>query len=221
MIIALEGIDGSGKNTQSKILAQRLSDKGYKVFEIGFPCYGGTFFGQEVGAYLNGDFGNLNEVAPKFSALLYAGDRFEMKKIILQAIKENDYIIIDRYVWSNVAHQSAKFTGNARFELQKWIIKLEFDIFELPQPDLNILLHTNSALSQKLVELKQQREYTSKTHDLHENDSSYLDAVSEVYLMIAQNNPSWSIINCTNNDILNSIDSISDEIFSVVIAESN
>lgn len=80
MIIAIEGIDGSGKNTQAKILAQRLSIHGKAVKLMGFPCYADTLFGKEIGSYLNGEFGSITDVSPKLASMLYAGDRFEKKQ---------------------------------------------------------------------------------------------------------------------------------------------
>jgi dTMP kinase len=72
-IIAVEGIDGSGKNTQSRLLVENLKKQGFEVEFLGFPCYSETFFGKEIGAYLNGDFGGLDDVHPKLASMLYAG----------------------------------------------------------------------------------------------------------------------------------------------------
>ncbi|MCW0507849.1 dTMP kinase [Aeromonas piscicola] len=212
MIIAIEGIDGSGKNTQATILAETLSQQGRNVVLMGFPCYSETFFGKEVGNYLNGEFGGLNEVPPKLAAMLYAGDRFEKREYIKKCISEDAIVVIDRYVYSNVAHQSAKIFGAERSALQYWIERLEYDVYGLPKPNLNILLNLDVYNSSKLVMMKSTRDYTEKSKDLHEENSSYLGEVAGVYHDLASNNESWKIVNCLVDGSLRSIKDISDDV---------
>ncbi|MGB7433974.1 MAG: hypothetical protein WBW49_01050, partial [Candidatus Acidiferrum sp.] len=100
LLIAIEGIDGSGKHTQAKLLEHSLSAKGYSVFTTGFPQYD-SWFGSMVGKFLNGDYGPLQAVDPHFSALLYAGDRFEAKPRIESVLNEGKIVLVDRYVASN------------------------------------------------------------------------------------------------------------------------
>ncbi|MBH0087662.1 hypothetical protein [Pseudoalteromonas sp. NSLLW218] len=213
MIIAIEGIDGSGKNTQAKLLADRLSKSGIDVTLMGFPCYSETFFGKEVGCYLNGEFGGLDVVPPKLASMLYAGDRFEKKASILEASSAGKVVIIDRYVSSNIAHQSAKISGSERLELQLWIENLEYNVYGLPKADINILLNLDAASSSKLVLLKNTRDYTDKAKDLHEEDSSYLEKVATVYNSLASNSKNWKIINCLKGGSIKSIEDISEEVY--------
>lgn len=216
MIIAIEGIDGSGKNTQAKALAERISLSGKTVKLMGFPCYTETLFGKEIGRYLNGDFGGIDDVSPTLAAMLYAGDRYEKKKEIIDALDNDVILIIDRYVYSNVAHQSAKLFGEDREGLQKWIENLEYGVYSLPKPDVNILLNLDASTSSKLVSMKNAREYTNKKHDLHEENSMYLAEVANVYKSLANSNDTWKVINCIENGLLKSINSISDEIFFIL-----
>ncbi|RFU91875.1 MULTISPECIES: dTMP kinase [Citrobacter] len=217
MIIAIEGIDGSGKNTQANILAKKLSLHGKHVKLMGFPCYTDTLFGKEIGSYLNGEFGGINEVSPKLASMLYAGDRFEKKAEIIDALNNDTIVIIDRYVASNIAHQSAKVFNEQRNELQKWIESLEFGVYSLPKPDINILLNLDASTSSLLVSMKNVREYTNKKYDLHEENSEYLSEVANVYRSLSENNDSWKVINCTESGVLKSIDSIAEEIYATVI----
>jgi len=216
MIIAIEGIDGSGKNTQAKILAQRLSLHGKPVKLMGFPCYSDTFFGKEIGNYLNGEFGGINEISPKLASMLYAGDRFEKKAEIDEALNNDIIIIIDRYVSSNIAHQSAKVYNEQRIELQKWIELLEYEVYLLPKPDINILLNLDASTSSQLVSMKKVREYTNKKHDLHEENSEYLSEVANVYRSLSENNDTWKVIDCMDEGVLKSIDVISEEIYTTI-----
>jgi hypothetical protein len=108
-LIVFEGIDGSGKGTQTKKLFNFLKNKGIKTELFEFPFYSETFFGKEVGNYLNGEFGGLKEIHPKLSAMLYAGDRYEKRDELIKKLNQGYLIICDRYVPSNIAHQTAKY----------------------------------------------------------------------------------------------------------------
>ncbi|MFC7775951.1 hypothetical protein ACFQW4_02600 [Pantoea sp. GCM10028869] len=216
MIIAIEGIDGSGKNTQTEVLLSKLINEGFDASKMGFPCYESTFFGQEVANYLNGKFGSLSEVPAKFSSLLYAGDRFEKKHEIIEKSSNNKILVIDRYVASNIAHQTAKLYDEDREILKKWIEHLEYHVYGLPKPDVCILLNLDVSTSSELVLKKEARNYTSKNKDLHEEDDNYLSKVAVVYKELAMESDYWNTIECLDNGILRSIEDISEEIYEKV-----
>src|SRR5712691_12935245 len=106
-LIAIEGIDGSGKRTQVELLTLSLKARGQSVFPTGFPQYD-SWFGKMVGQFLNGELGPLESVDPHFTALLYAGDRFEAKPRLETALDEGKIVLVDRYIGSNLAHQTAR-----------------------------------------------------------------------------------------------------------------
>jgi len=215
MIIAIEGIDGSGKNTQAKLLTEKLIKLGYEVELIGFPCYSDTFFGAEVGSYLNGKFGGLEEIHPKLVSLLYAGDRFEKKSYIENLLSQDVILIIDRYVASNVAHQGAKLPLESRGEFIEWAEKLEFEVYGLPMPTLNILLDIDVQSSSSLVLKKDTRDYTEKKRDLHEENYSYLADVADMYRSLA-NQSNWYDLKCLENGKLRTVEDISNEVLNMV-----
>src|SRR5204862_6743668 len=114
-LIAIEGIDGSGKNTQMRLLEQDLTSRGFAVYSTGFPQYT-SWFGKMVGQFLNGDLGPLDSVDPHFAALLYAGDRFECKQPMVDALAKGGIVLTDRYVASSLAHQTALTAPENRAE---------------------------------------------------------------------------------------------------------
>src|ERR1700685_2313522 len=100
-LIAIEGIDGSGKRTQVELLASALRQRGYSVHQTGFPKYDSTF-GKLIGQFLDGQLGSLETVDPRFTALLYAGDRLEAKPDLEAALKQSQIVLVHHYVGSNL-----------------------------------------------------------------------------------------------------------------------
>src|SRR6202521_3433174 len=111
-LIAIEGIDGSGKRTQVDLLTLTLKARGHDVYSTGFPQYD-SWFGKMVGQFLNGDLGPLETVDPHFTTLLYAGDRFEAKPRLEAALNNGQIVLVDRYIGSNLAHQTTPFPAKA------------------------------------------------------------------------------------------------------------
>lgn len=193
-LIAIEGIDGSGKGTQAHELTARLSAAGHRVQLLSFPRYRDTLFGQAIGDFLNGRFGQLNQVHPFLAAVLYAADRFESKPVLIEALQTCDFVVCDRYVPSNLAHQGAKLDGRARDELLQTLERIEFEVFALPRPSLVVLLDLPVEMAQRNIAAKKPRSYTDKSVDLQEADAAYLQKVRDVYLWLAAREPNWSCI---------------------------
>lgn len=217
VLIAIEGIDGSGKGTQAGLITQRLNDQGYRTSSIQFPRYSATTFGQAIGDFLNGRFGSLDEVHPQLAAVLYAGDRFESLSVLNEAIDSSDVVILDRFTASNFAHQAAKLQGEERQKLINWIDDVEHRVFGLPRPDLNILLDISSDWSRELVSRKDERDYTSEEADIQESDRPYLERVRQCYRDIAASRDNWTVVNClADNGELRPVETISDDILACV-----
>lgn len=215
LLVAIEGIDGAGKGTQARRLVERLEAAGRRVQLLSFPRYGETLFGRAVGDFLNGRFGKLDEVNPFLVSLLYAGDRFESRDLLAQALASNDCVVLDRYVASNSAHQGSKVSGDERAQLLDWIEQIEFGVYALPCPDLTILLDLPAADAQGLIAQKQARTYTDKKADLHEADAAYLERVRDVYLELAKGS-GWHRVDVVRNGALRSVDEIGEEILAHV-----
>jgi dTMP kinase len=211
-LIAIEGIDGSGKGTQAARLVDALRAGGKRVELISFPRYRDTFFGERIGDFLNGRFGSLADVHPFLAAVLFAGDRLESRALLEECLRTNDVVILDRYVASNVAHQASKRTGIERSELIEWIERLEFEVNRLPRPDGVVLLDLPATEAQKLIARKAARSYTQKSADLQEADTTYLENVRQVYLQLASNGTTWSRIPVLKGGAFRSIDEIAADV---------
>jgi dTMP kinase len=217
LLIAIEGIDGSGKHTQAKLLEHSLAAKGFSVFATGFPQYD-SWFGRMVGQFLNGDYGPLQAVDPHFSALLYAGDRFEAKPRIESVLQEGKIVLVDRYVSSNLAHQVARAAPGKRSEFLRWIEHLEYSIYGLPREDLILYLRVPPSQAQKLIAKKSERKYTRATHDIQEKNLRHLEDAAEMYDMLSRSRP-WATIQCydAKNNSLRLPEDIAGEVLSAVL----
>src|SRR5580704_429787 len=131
-LIAVEGIDGSGKRTQVELLTLTLKARGHAVFSTGFPQYD-SWFGKMVGKFLNGELGTLENVEPHFTSMLYAGDRFEAKFKLETALDRGQIVLVYRYIVSNLSHQTARVSSAERSEFLEWIEHLEYEIYVLPR----------------------------------------------------------------------------------------
>ena len=196
MLLAIEGIDGAGKGTLCQSLLAQAKKRGIRSASLSFPRYGETQFSDLVARYLRGEMGIKDQVPARYAALLYGGDRFESRDVLLALIADNDLVILDRYIYSNVAYNVAKLPPAEQAELIAWIEELEFGMFELPRPDLTLLLATSTELADRLVGKKDKRSYTEQTRDIHEADRDYLSRVSEVYGKLAETGgDGWLTIN--------------------------
>jgi dTMP kinase len=195
-LIALEGIDGSGKRTQLDLLERELDARRLATFRISFPRYE-SFYGKLVGRYLNGEFGGLATVDPHLSALLYAGDRLEAKPEIEAALSAGKIALADRYIGSNMAHQSARIPPDQREEFFVWLKRLEYGLYGLPAEDLVVYLRVSVAEAHRLVGLKSARAYTSLKRDIQEADIKHLEQTAIIYDRLATE-VNWVRIDCTN-----------------------
>ncbi len=195
-LIAIEGIDGSGKRTQLDLLAAALAATGgrHSVYSTGFPQYD-SWFGKMVGQFLNGDFGALDTVDPHFTALLYAGDRFEAKPKLEAALNNGQIVLVDRYIGSNLAHQTARAPAGKRDAFRHWIEHLEYGIYDLPREDLILYLRVPPGEAQRLVVQKSARSYTKAKQDILEASLRHLEEAAEMYDLLAREAP-WVTIEC-------------------------
>jgi dTMP kinase len=216
LLLAFEGIDGSGKGTQAARLAETAAAHGYRVASFSFPLYDDNPFSLAIGAYLNGEYGSLDEVHPALSALLYACDRHHARPRLVAALEECSLVICDRYVASNLAHQGSQLEGEERERLLEWLTEVEYGEFALPRPGLVVLLDAPPTLARELVARKGARSYTSLEHDILESDSAHGNASREIYLELARRE-GWHVVGAAREDgSVRSVDEVAGEIWAAV-----
>ena len=220
MFIAIEGGDGSGKATQTKLLTSYLETLGKKVHPVAFPRHG-EFSAYYADQYLNGVYGGINDVHADLASLPYAFDRFAASGEIRQALAADDGVVIaDRYVASNLAHQGAKFTDEKeRRAYYDRMIKTEYEVLGIPVPDINIILLVPSAISQENIDKKEVRAYTDRKRDIHEEDATHLDKTKTNYEELALLYPDkFKSIICTDEKgQMRSIEAIQEDIQALLV----
>lgn len=223
-----EGIDGSGKSTQTKLLTEALKQQGYQIEKIDFPQYGKASAGL-LENYLKGLYGSSEEVGPYRASVFYACDRYDLSFKIKKWLNEGKIVISDRYVVSNIGHQGGKLISNktAWNKYVNWLYQLEYKLFGIPKPDYTIILKITPELSQKKSnditddDKKQKRiAYlgNDKKHDIHERDKKHLADALKSYMAIAKKHPGeYKIIDCEKDGKFLPIEAIHQKILKVVM----
>ncbi len=214
MLIVIEGIDCSGKETQSKLLVEKLNQQGKKAIRFQLPFYESPTGQIIANPYLGKDGHSwfkegAAHVDPYVSSLYYVADRVYNMDRVRKAMKEYDYVVLDRYLYSNMAHHGCKLPPKERTKFFNFISTLEFDMLNMPKPDLNLFLYVPSDV---VAELKKGR---SEKPDGHEKDQKYLKEAEKTYLEIAKKY-NFKQINCSRAGKMRSVEDISEEIISKV-----
>lgn len=204
MLIVLEGLDGAGKSTQVKRLKKYLDDKCGGCEYIHFPRYDAPVYGELISRFLRGDFGENDAVHPQLVALLFAEDRHGAAPVIRRMLSEGKTVLLDRYVYSNIAYQCAKLSDSKQIEaLRRWIFDTEFRVFSEPAPDLNIYLNVPIDFVEKNLSHTRQgedRDYLSGGRDIHESSMAFQRRVKQMYLLQAAEDPSLKVVDCSSSE---------------------
>ena len=202
MLTVLEGLDGAGKSTQLKMVTEYLSSLGKKVQYLHFPRYTAPIYGQLISRFLRGDFGSVDQVHPQLVALLFAEDRHDAASLIRSWLNQGNAVILDRYVYSNIAFQCAKLPGkDDSNQLRDWIFDIEYNQFAIPRPDLNIFLDVPIDFVDERLKSSRDggdRAYLQGKSDIHEADIEFQKKVRAQYLEQCALDSSFKRIDCSS-----------------------
>lgn len=214
-LIVLEGTDGSGKETQTKRLCETLTQYGYKLRQLSFPCYGTTAAGP-LEMYLRGDFGkHAAEVSPYAASMFYATDRFASYKTGWGKFYEDGGLIIsDRYTTSNAVHQASKLRPEERRSFLDWLFDLEYRRLGLPEPDRVLYLDMPTEAANRLMRRREAE--TNTAADIHEQDGDYLRRCRECAGEIARTQ-GWAVVNCAGDGVPRTPEDIHREVLAIVL----
>ena len=215
-LIVIEGLDGSGKATQAKLLAEKMAAAGVKVKQISFPNYDSDSSAL-VKMYLNGEFGaNAYDVNAYAASSFYAVDRYASFMKDWKTDYESGVVIADRYTTSNAIHQCAKLPGEQWDEYLEWLFDYEYRMLGIPKPDSVIYLRADPQVSQELMKNRYQGHEEKK--DIHERNIEYLKRCQKAADYCADK-LGWQVIECCENNEMRSVKSIASDVQTLISKE--
>ena len=220
-LIVIDGTDGSGKATQVELLREHLVKDGYIVKVVDFPEYYKNFFGKFIGHCLSEQYYNFLNVHPKIASVLYAADRWESSEEMITWLKKGYVIIANRYVSANQIHQGGKTRDRKRRNnFLKWLDKMEYEVFNLPRPDVTFYLSLPIKIVLELLEnrgsSKMKREYLKRGKDVHEVDENFLIDSRKSALKLVKEIPNFIKIDCEEKGNILSREIIHEKIYKEV-----
>jgi dTMP kinase len=202
MLVVLEGLDGAGKSTQVKKLRTYLESLYGSLEYVHFPRYDAPVYGDLISRFLRGDFGSNEAVHPQLVALLFAEDRHGAAPAMKDTLEKGGVILLDRYVYSNIAYQCAKLKDENEAEaLRDWIFNTEYGDFALPKPDLNIFLDVPISFVESKLKANRagdDRDYLAGGQDIHEADIEFQKKVRAIYRRQCELDPKFIRIDCSD-----------------------
>jgi len=213
-LIVIEGLDSSGKETQSKLLAQRLKSDGVNAIRVEFPDYQSESSAL-VKMYLSGQFGNkAGDVSPYVASTFYAADRFASYTTKWKGFYQGGgCVIADRYTSSNMIHQAGKIADSVEKErFLNWLEDFEFNLYKIPRPDDVIFMDMPPEVS---IRLMQGRASKSGGADIHEGDNQHLfDSYNNAVGLCKKYG--WHTVNCAENGMPRAVDAIAEDVYGYV-----
>lgn len=219
-LIVIDGIDGSGKATQVRLLEERLKKEGVKIKTIDFPRYEENFFGKLIGEYLSGVYGDFIKVDPKLASILYAADRFESSVKIKDWLDKGFVVLADRYATANQIHQGGKISSlKKRKEFLDFLDTMEYSIFKIPRPDLVIYLDVPFEVSKVWLQKKvamRKKTYLKGRKDVAEDNLIHLKNSRESALLLAKQNKNWQKVTCCRGSVCLIPEQVSQQVYDII-----
>lgn len=216
-LIAIDGVDASGKQTHAELLCKKLKDSGKKVRMISFPAYEKPS-SSLVKMYLSGEMGDKpGDVSAYAASSFFAADRFATFRTDWGKDYNDDTVIIaDRYVSSNMIHQASKLPPEERNTFLDWLDNFEYKIYSLPRPDITIFLDMPPEYGAELMRNRENKFSKESDKDIHERNEEYLLKSYENACFVADKYK-WKRISCVKDGAIRNIEDINDELYKIVI----
>jgi len=216
-LMVIEGVDGSGKETQTKLLYDRLLKQGEKVMKVSYPRYDKESSAM-VKLYLSGAFGeDPSTVSPYIASTFYAADRYaSYKEDYEDFLNQGGMVLADRYTTSNMVHQAGKIQDEKeRKKFLDWLWDYEFNLYGLPIPDQVFFLNIPPEINEELIKNRNNKITGKQEKDIHEKSPEHLrDSYKSALALVHEYG--WTEINCIHQRKLRSIESIHEEIWNCI-----
>lgn len=195
-LIVIEGGDGSGKATQTDLLKKYFASQKVPTKSISFPQYKSTFFGKTIARVLRGEIAPLSQINPYLISMVYAMDRVEAREKLYKWLNSGYMVVLDRYVSSNMAHQTGRLPKKEQAKFLKWIEELEYKVNNVPREDIVIYLYVPHKVSQALLAKRKTDTHLKGKKDIVEKDTLYLKKAEETYTRLEKKFPHWVRVAC-------------------------
>lgn len=219
-LFVIDGTDGSGKQTQSEKLKERLKQEGIDFKEVSFPNYESPS-SSLVKMYLGGEFGtDPKKISPYISSTFYAADRYATFQKEYKEYYDNGGIIIsDRYTTSNMVHQAGKIEDDEeREKFLNWLWDFEFNLYGLPVPTKVIFLNMPTEYAIELMKQRENKITHQEQKDIHERNKEHLtDAYNEALKLVKKYN--WDEVKCIKDGKIRTIEDIHEEVYKIIEKE--
>ena len=200
-LIVIEGLDGAGKSTQMELLRRYLTERGRGCAYLHFPRFDAPVYGELIARFLRGELGAVDAVDPYVVALLFAGDRADAAPMLREWLAQGRFVLLDRYVPSNVAYQCAKLVDREQQDaLRRWILELEYVHNGMPQPDAALFLDVPFAFTERSLRAQRSgddRAYLNGGVDIHEASLAFQRRVREMYLRMGSEEGTPRTVDCS------------------------
>ena len=211
-LIVIDGLDGSGKETQARLLQKALTERGIRTRMLSFPRYGEKS-AAAVELYLSGALGaHARDTGAYAASVFFSVDRYISSVTDWRAdrVRADTVVIANRYTTANAVHHLSKLPRAEWDAFLQWLWDFEFDRLGLPRPDLAVYLCLEPAISRGLIEAR--AEQTGRKMDIHETDDAYLAGCYEA-ARYASKKLGWTEIHCSSNGEIRTRQSIADDVW--------
>lgn len=200
-LIVLEGGDGAGKSTQIELITKHLEKINKSYIFLHFPMYGDNEFSEVIAKFLRGEFGDSKKVNPYFVANIFAMDQYLFLPKLKEHLKEFDVVLLDRYAFSNMAYQAAKYENESEEsnDIIDWISEFQFEFLKMPYPDLTLYLDVPLDITAERLAARAQnedRDYLKGKKDIHEDDLELQGRVHYNYTYLVDEFMSCHSVTC-------------------------